>query len=376
MRLLAVFLMLVFSLLAGCGAGGGGSAPSTAAGATTASDSATTVQTDPSSASSSLSTPTAPPDSSPSPAPDPGPSSSPSPAASPSPSPATAAKQLYVALFTHTEDHPDFMNDPVVYASYRDAIVLYATRLHDRGVPWSWQCDYNFLEACLKYEVQQQDAALLSSTAGQNVFVYLHDQLGVELDPHSHENNGYNYADVAYLLTLCGVQPSPVVGGFIYDPNDPNFQDWTRFLGSGLQGAKYPQYTWRPSMLMGGGTANHVNDPVLSGMWHPASVAQYFTDDPQGTIADFGVWDSDPTTITSLLTRVQSDSTTQMWTAAYPFNHSSLATPGYIDGTAMPIVDSLKSLADQGQIRFVTFMDAYSIWQSQYGGVGSIVQGP
>lgn len=50
---------------------------------------------------------------------------------------------------------------------------------------------------------------MTATTGGRNFLVVLRDDYGVAIDPHSHENGGYNYADVAWLLDDLGVGGRP-----------------------------------------------------------------------------------------------------------------------------------------------------------------------
>ena len=59
----------------------------------------------------------------------------------------------------------------------------------------------------LTNEVNNPGPALLAQTGGTNILFWMRNTMGIELDPHSHENDGYNYADVAYLHTQVGVTP-------------------------------------------------------------------------------------------------------------------------------------------------------------------------
>ncbi|NDD29550.1 MAG: hypothetical protein EB084_14925 [Proteobacteria bacterium] len=376
MRTLLTLLICCLLTLAlnGCGAGGGGGASS---GPSSTPSALTTDATSPVATSTPLSTSltlggttTLPPVSSPTPSPTSGGTSFTGSLASP----------LYVAIYTHCEDKhhpatPDFSTDKASYITFRNAIIAFANAMHARNLSWNWQSDYNFLEACKTYEVQQADATLLASTGGMNVVQWLHDTSGAEIDPHSHEADGYNYADVAYLITQCGVTPAPVVGGHIYSPTDAHYQNWPKFIG-GLQGSRYPQYTFTPNLLMGAGSSNHMSDAVVSGMWRPASASSYFTDDPNGAIASFGTWDNDISKISDLLTLMSNGtlSPSLMWTAGYVFNQSDMTTAGYIDNTIVPQLDTLVSLRDQGAVQLVRFTEATATWQTQYGAQGSVHQ--
>ena len=44
----------------------------------------------------------------------------------------------------------------------------------------------------------------------------------------------------------------------------------------------YPDASWRGDILIGSGTPNHVNDPIVSGLWRPQDRDHYFDDDPNG----------------------------------------------------------------------------------------------
>ena len=123
---------------------------------------------------------------------------------------------------------------------------------------------------------------MMATTGGINVLRHLRDTLGVRIDPHSHEGGGYNYSDVASLLDRLGVGGSTVIGGHIWDPSLPQFQQWDRFRGP-VAGQRYPSAVWRGDILMGSGTPNHVNDPIVSGVWRPRDRSRYFEDDLRAT---------------------------------------------------------------------------------------------
>lgn len=63
--------------------------------------------------------------------------------------------------------------------------------------------------------VQQFDTGtVIANTNGKNLLRWFVEEKGVICDPHSHEN-GYNYADVAYLHEQLGIMATKVVGGFL-----------------------------------------------------------------------------------------------------------------------------------------------------------------
>jgi len=144
----------------------------------------------------------------------------------------TAAVQtpVYVVLFTHIEDNTPAggIGEAVTRTNYlriRQGVIDMAALAQRYNVKWVLQPDWKFLLAALAYE----DGSLTSSTGGVNVLRYLRNSMGVAIDAHSHENGGYNYTDVAYLLDQLGVGGTTVIGGHIWDPSLPQFQNWDRF---------------------------------------------------------------------------------------------------------------------------------------------------
>lgn len=138
---------------------------------------------------------------------------------------------VYVVLFTHIED-----NIPVGvlgsqqskqnYLWYRGRLIAVANLFINYNVRWAFQPDWKFLLAALMYE----DSSLIGTTNGKNLLRYMKEDLQVVIDPHSHEQQGYNYTDVAHLLDSLGVGGSTVIGGHIWDPSLPQFQHLVHLL--------------------------------------------------------------------------------------------------------------------------------------------------
>lgn len=300
-----------------------------------------------------------------------------SPTATPPTSSSTSAPIL-MAVVVHSEDQyhpqtPDFLNDPLAYQSFRSGLLSFADAMQARHLSWNFQSDYNFLEGVIHYEIEQPDPGLLAATDGMNVIRYLHDKLGVEIDPHSHEHDSYNYADIAYLITQTGVQPSSVVGGHIYDPTEATYQNWPRFQNP-LRGSKFPAFTWQARLLMGAGSPSHVNDPLASGMWHPESEQSYFVDSPSQTLVCFGGYDHDVNHLQELAGWAKAGliDSTKIWTANLVLPHSSLAQPGYLESTVIPQLDKLVELQNQGTIGVVNFETALSLFNGPFAGQGAV----
>lgn len=277
---------------------------------------------------------------------------------------------VYVVLFTHIEDNTPTgdLGSAVSQQSYsrlRQGLIDMATLAKRYNVKWVLQPDWKFLEAARVYEV----APLTSNTGNVNVFRYLRDSMGVAIDAHSHENSGYNYTDVAHLLDLLGVGGTTVIGGHVWDPAIPQFQDWDRFRAS-QSGSTYPSARWRGDILMGAGTPNHVNDPTVSGVWHPKDRNNFFTDDPTGNIVSVGQFKGDVEGITELnnLAKAGTIASTCMKTVSIhilPANLTSTSGLASMESTYVAPVAALGS-----QVVSTDFTSLVNTWRASFGGRG------
>jgi hypothetical protein len=282
----------------------------------------------------------------------------------------TGVPPVQVVLFTHIEDNTPggvlgSAQSRTSYLSLRSTLLQMAALAGRYRVRWSLEPDWKVLLAALQYE----DATTRASTAGLNVFRYLRDSAGVAIDPHSHEGGGYNYTDVAHLLDSLGVGGSTVIGGHIWDPSLPQFSAWDRFRAA-VRGNQYPNAQWRGDILMGSGTPNHVNDPIVSGMWRPRSRDSYFTDDPNGNIACVGAYKGDIATISELvaLYRNRTAPTTCMLTATIHVNPSSITAPNGLATIESTVLKPLVALRDSGQVKLTDFSAMATTWRQEFGG--------
>lgn len=280
----------------------------------------------------------------------------------------------YTVLFTHIEDSTP--GGPLGSPQSRQQYLLYRSRLigmahlaSDSGVPWSLQPDWKILEAALIYE----DSTLMGSTNDKNFLRYLKEDLGVVIDPHSHENYGYNYTDVAHLLDSLGVGATTVIGGHIWDPDLPQFQEWDRFRVP-VQGQRYPGAWWRGAILMGSGTPNHVNDPVVSGVWRPQDRYHYFVHDPGGNIAAIGQYRGTIECIPELieLYRTGVVSTEFMLTSSYHIRPSLITSPGGLAVIADSVIAPVLALRDAGLCVPTDFTSLVATWEIVFGARGFI----
>jgi hypothetical protein len=203
--------------------------------------------------------------------------------------PGRAAGQtvVHVSMVSHNETDDaryGFLENEQGYLALRGAILQIAGLMTEYGAAWSHQSDWRFLQAVRTFD----HGAVLNNTNGKNILRYLHEDLGFEIDAHSHESGGYNYADVAYLLEDLGIPSTHLVGGFIYSPPDSPAVSWEKFR-SPLQGLMFPAYSWQAEYLWGGGTINHQGqDANVAGCWRPQDECHFFEHDSLANLINIG----------------------------------------------------------------------------------------
>ncbi|MFO0618182.1 MAG: hypothetical protein U0414_36655 [Polyangiaceae bacterium] len=276
---------------------------------------------------------------------------------------------VHVVLFTHIEDTTPggvigMPQNETNYLAMRDKLVEVAEHAKAHALTWVLQPDWKYLEAALVYE----DAATTASTGGKNVFAYLHEDLGVAVDPHSHENGGYNYTDVAHLLELLGVGGSTVIGGHIWDPALPQFQEWDRFRVA-VAGEHYPGASWRGDILIGAGTPNHVNDPLVSGVWRPKDRDNFFVDDPAGNIVAVGAWHDDVAGVTELVDLYANGTVPPdvMLTASWNITPTAILAAGGVDQIDADVFTPIAKMRDDGSVVVTDFQALVTTWKSSFG---------
>ena len=286
---------------------------------------------------------------------------------------ATAARAdlppVYVVIFTHVEDNTPggvlgSTQSRQSYLTQRANLIAMAGLCGSSAVQWTLQPDWKLLEAALLYE----DATLRATTNGKNFLRYLKEDRGVVIDPHSHENGGYNYTDVAHLLDSLGVGATTVIGGHVWDPSLPQFQEWDRFRVP-VAGEHYPGASWRGDILIGSGTPNHVNDPVLSGVWRPRDRDHYFEDDPAGNIWAIGQYKPSIASIAELIALYRTGVVpmSAMLTFSTNINPMTLGAPGGLNAVADTVIAPLLAWRDSGLVVATDFTSLIHTWESVFG---------
>lgn len=302
------------------------------------------------------------------------------------------AGPLYLMFSTHNEqphfpDTPDFTEDGslATYRQWREGLKNLAEMCVARGIRYNSQNDWNFLEGVRKWEIDPATAipGITATTDGKNIIQYIYD-LGqatgvpVEIDPHSHENFGYTYADVAWLIRQCGVEPAPVVGGHTWDDTTSTAVDFDRFRDpAGVVPAKYRGLpanapNWHPEILMGLASAGHVRDPSTAGLWRPASATDYHTHATNGPLVAIGSWHNSLGFLRQLMDRLDRGELPhgdRMWATDLVMNHRDFQDPDFLTHDVRAVLDTLKTWQDQGRLQTTTYLEARDIWETRYGGV-------
>lgn len=287
---------------------------------------------------------------------------------------AAVAPPVYTVLFTHIEDNTPAgalgtLQSRNNYLLYRGRLIDMATLAQSTGVSWSLQPDWKFLRAALLYE----DAALMATTNNKNLLRYLREDRGTIIDPHSHENGGYNYADVAHLLDSLGAGSSTVIGGHIWDPSLPQFAEWDRFR-TPVAGQMYPWASWRGDILMGSGTPNHVNDPIVSGVWRPQDRDHYFVHDPAANIVAIGQFRGAVSDVAELRALYSTGvvSPLCLLTNSIHIKPATITAPGGLTTIADSVLAPLLALRNAGDVVLTDFTALVAAWQANFGGVGCL----
>ena len=286
-----------------------------------------------------------------------------------------APPRVRVVLFTHIEDNTPAgalgtAANRAAYLSLRARIIEMARLAQLHQTRWTLQPDWKILLAAQQYETPDVTA----SSEGLNVFRYIRDVLGARIDPHSHEGSGYNYTDVAHLLETLGVSGSTVIGGHIWDPSLPQFQEWDRFR-SPVRGQRYPQAVWRGDTLMGSGTPNHTNDPIVSGIWRPAHRNAYFADDPSANIAAVGGFRGDLPGVLELVDLYRTGAVDPgcLLTSTQGIRPIDLMAPGGIATIEATVVRPFADLRDRGEIVLTDFTSLIREWREEFGGRACLI---
>lgn len=289
---------------------------------------------------------------------------------------------LHLNLGSHNEmsDISYGVNYNTNYTTIKNKAFEVADSVNANGAKWNMQVESNFILSCIQFD---------SAPTNSNNLMKKMDNLSyVEVDPHNHLDtvitnstyNPYNYSDLNHLLDSCGLTTRTNVGGFIYKANDWVNTDgnWTLWK-NGLMGRTFPWATWTPTVLWGGGTLNHVNDPNQIGIWHPggATIGSFLTNNPS-QLLDIGngcTWlIKDTTNVATLLTSINSfvtainttaPASNTFYTATIMFDFRYILNSGYTDKIA-EVLRGIKPLVANGSVAWETLSEKRTDWLSSH----------
>jgi len=312
---------------------------------------------------------------------------------------------VYVTVYTHNEDSWEaLVNSKVKYLEYREGLLERAELLAEYDISWNWQSDQPVVEAMLEYE---DDLGVKEEgTNGKNILEYLAWQ-GASLDPHAHTNN---YADIVYLMSQLGVEPSSVIGGLTHIKCGKEYLGFLDYMSwheeidlqadGYVYGEEYPEARWKPEILSDPGMGGHYFDDWSTGLWRPGDGEDFYTDDPTNDIIYVGegyphdtlvigsthasgveIHASRGQYIKELVQKIKEgtlptgteDGDRFMYTASIHVRDTAIVTEGSeaintVEGLRT-LLEALQPLREQGKIIFVDFEEAADIWQKEYDAV-------
>lgn len=269
---------------------------------------------------------------------------------------------IYVSIYTHVEEpgktSPNYVKDEEAFWEMHDAALTFAEMLHEEGVAYNFQSDWNFLEAMALY-----DSEGTAETNNKNLLQYLSEDLDVGIDPHAHETT-HTYADVAYLIAQLGVEPSGVVGGYIVSPAKDSKVE---YLQEPIQGNFY-DYTWEAEILWGGGVSLHQDEEPLwaSGVWRPKSNTEFLIDDPEN-IPTVGKYNPSWEGLDALLEKQKSGELDpdKIYTVTIPGKQTDILTKGYSEEFRTQLQQYTEE-TEEGRIIWIEISDVIDVWEEEY----------
>ena len=302
------------------------------------------------------------------------------------------AKAQQVPVFIYFASHNETTDQQFHGLNYSnaanyDTMITYVHAVADTiiyyNAHWDMMLESNFILGCI-----QNDNAATSS----NDFIEWADNTS-QIDVHAHNHfkptgigaNPYNYADVSHLLDSCGLQNTPqIMGGFIWRnfTAPPINEDWTVWQ-TPQSGYTFPFYTWKPTLLWGGGSPNHIDDYEAFGIWKPqaATTTQFGIHDTTKTLINFGNGCGsefvleDTTNATLLAYRIMNfaDSVNAHFSSTpnaffalkvmTNFRHYPVA--GYVAKIGQ-IIRIIQPYLQNGKLQWKGIMDTYAWWQQNH----------
>lgn len=279
------------------------------------------------------------------------------------------SQPIYLNIVSHNEENqPDTVWS--YYALKRPHIINVINIINSKNAKLNFQSDWKYLRGVLKFDT----GSVVLNTNGKNILRWMTEDMGIEADPHAHETH-HNYADVAYLHLLNGVTPSLNIGGFLYD-TIINGNNWENMQDS-IRGRNYPNYWWKPEVLWGSGTPNHLNDILFCGIWKPHSMANFWSHDSTKRLILIGKGCSLPLRDTSNITTIMNGLRnliralelnliidTGMVTASIFVGQGTFSNS--LTAKISALIDSIAPYVASGKIIWSNLTNTKNIWKANY----------
>lgn len=269
---------------------------------------------------------------------------------------------VYVSLVIHLEE--SFPQNARAFARTRGDLLEIADFCLQHQLRFNLQTDWAFMTAMQQFETPEMRA----QTGGKNLLLYLREDCGMEIDPHSHEHR-YNYADLAFLLDSCGIEVSNIAGGLIAAPAE--LSQLERFQAP-IKGKNF-DYVWQPDYLWGGGTPNHRDEPAASGIWFPLDRGHYYEngDGSSVSIPAIGGYTGEISDIYKLVDKIAGGQAPagHCYTACIMFNQGRLKQDLLL---LQEEISRLEQMQAEGSIRFVSLQELIQVWQTDYDSAGFV----
>ena len=277
---------------------------------------------------------------------------------------------VYFDFLSHDEDTGPW-NNTSYYTGDRTKLIALATYFQSKGITLNLQSDWLYLTNVISKETP----TLMAGTGNKNILRWLHEDKGVELDPHSHEKI-YIYPDIVNLMDSLGLPESKLMGGSLYNKMN-GINVWTNLI-NGQNGVIFPNKFWQPDYIMGGGSPNHVADLNYYGFWNPKDTANYLTHWPAnhlrhlGVGCDIKVFDTSSVAVIAAKLR---DVIQKVQSGQYPasgfyvqtifFGHGDLNNTAFYN-KLLQVADSANAIVASGKAQWKTLKQAYTEWETTY----------
>jgi hypothetical protein len=119
---------------------------------------------------------------------------------------------------------------------------------------------------------------------------------------------------------------------------------------------------------MGSGTPNHVNDPIISGVWRPKDKNNYFVHDPDANIANVGAYKGTIECIDELVKIRESGFAGDdcMMTVSYHLKPSDINSPAGMKWILDSVITPLSKLQTDNIIKTTDFTSLVNEWKTEF----------